>query len=527
MTMDKAADKTKTWVLLTASLVSSLIMLDSNIVAVSLPAMARSLHASFRDVQWVISAYLIAYAALLLAAGALADLWGRKKAMVAGLVIFGISSVGCGLASTSLMLNVARAMQGVGGSLLLTSSLAIVTHTFSGAERGKAFAVWGAWIGVALVAGPILGGFITSLAGWRWVFLVNIPICIVLVIATFVLVSESKDDNSRTLDVAGVITFTPGLFLLIWALIDGNDVGWDSPSMIGRFVGAAACFAVFGLVEKRQQRPMVDFSLFKQRTFLGAFFAMLGYGATAQVMVFTLPVFLQNAYGFSPAGAGLAMLPFALPMVLAPRLVARYGSSLAARTRLTLGLAVTLVANLAYFACASSLVPYAIFVVGMVVGGAGAGLLNGETVKVMGGAVPAERAGMASGLASTTRFIGILVGGAVLGAILLARLGTRMVATAEKLGADAKSASVAARLIAAGNSEGALALFPSSMRGALHEAGIHGLARGFASGTLVSAVLAAFACALTFYFVGCGEPASDNVPLSQGHCQLVDCRHPI
>jgi EmrB/QacA subfamily drug resistance transporter len=525
--MARSTDKTRTWVLLTASLVSSLIMLDSNIVAVSLPAMARSLHASFRDVQWVISAYLIAYAALLLAAGALADLWGRKRAMVMGLVIFGAASVACGLASSSLVLNVARALQGVGGSLLLTSSLAIVTHTFSGAERGRAFAVWGAWIGVALVAGPILGGFITSLAGWRWVFLVNIPVCIGLVIATFVVVSESKDDTTRSLDVAGVLTFSPGLLLLVWALIDGNDAGWFSPSMLGRFIGAAVFFVVFGFVERRSSRPMVDFSLFRQRTFLGAFFAMLGYGASAQVMVFTLPVFLQNAYGFSPAGAGLAMLPFALLMVLAPRLVAQFGSTLLPRARLTAGLAITLLANLAYFACASSLAPYSVFVVGMVIGGAGAGVLNGETVKVMGSAVPAERAGMASGLASTTRFIGILVGGAVLGAILSARLGTRMVEAAGMLGADSKNASIAARLIAAGNSEGALALFPASMRPALHDAGVHGLARGFASGTLVSAVLAAIACVLTFYLVGAGEPVGDLVPVAEGHCQLVDCRHPI
>jgi EmrB/QacA subfamily drug resistance transporter len=525
--MDTDPGKSNSGVLLTASLVSSLIMLDSNIVAVSLPAIARSLGASFQDVQWVISAYLIAYAALLLAAGALADLWGRKKAMVAGLIIFAGGSIACGLAVSSLMLNVARAIQGVGGSLLLTSSLAIVTHSFKGVERAKAFAVWGAWIGVALVAGPIFGGFITSLAGWRWVFLVNIPICILLIIATFVIIDESRDDKARGLDMVGVVTFSPGLFLLIWSLIDGNDAGWASTSVIARLMGAAAFFAIFGLLERRQPRPMVDFALFSQKTFLGAVFAMLGYGAAAQVLVFTLPVFLQNAYGFRPAMAGLAMLPFALPMVLAPRVMARHAKAMSGRMRLTLGLAVTFIGNLIFFACALSLTPYAGFVIGMLVSGIGAGILNGETVKVMGSAVPPERAGMASGLASTTRFIGILVGAAVLGAILSATLRSQFVAAAAKLGIDANTASGAARLIAAGNADAAMNTLPSGSRVALHQAGVSAFAHGFATGTLVSAVVAAVACALAFWLVGVdGEAVS--IPSSfDGHCQTVDCRHPI
>jgi MFS family permease len=171
----EAEAPSKFWVLLTASLVSSLIMLDSNIVAVSLPAIGRSLGASFTDVQWVISAYVLTYASLLLASGGYADLRGRKKSMLIGLAIFAVASAACGLATNSLLLNLARATQGVGAAFLLTASLAILTNAFTGAERNQAFAFWGASLGIALAVGPIIGGAITNFVGWRWVFLMNVP----------------------------------------------------------------------------------------------------------------------------------------------------------------------------------------------------------------------------------------------------------------------------------------------------------------------------------------------------------------
>src|ERR1700722_17758508 len=177
----KAEAASKSWLLLTASLVSSLIMLDSNIVAVSLPAIGRSLDASFTDVQWVISAYVLTYAALLMASGNYADLRGRRKSMLIGLVVFAASSAVCGVATSSLLLNIARAAQGAGGAFLVTASLAILSNAFSGAERTQAFAFWGASLGTALAIGPIIGGVITKCFGWRWVFLVNVPASAILV----------------------------------------------------------------------------------------------------------------------------------------------------------------------------------------------------------------------------------------------------------------------------------------------------------------------------------------------------------
>jgi EmrB/QacA subfamily drug resistance transporter len=484
-------------ILLTTSLVSSLIMLDSNIVAVSLPAIARSFNATFTDVEWVVSAYLLSYSALLLAGGAFADLWGRKKAMTLGLLIFGFSSLMCGWAGSSLVLNVARATQGVGGSLLLTAALAIISNNFTGAARGRAFAVWGACLGIALTSGPLLGGLITTFFGWPWIFLVNIPICLALVIATVKIIPESRDPQARRIDYWGIASFSPGLFLVIWALIDGNDEGWLSTAILLRFAGSLVFLVIFVAVELRQQRPMIDFGLFKHSTFIGAVVAMIGYGLTAQVMIFYLPLFLQNAYGFTPAEAGLGMLPFALPMALIPPFAANLLKDLSGRVILTVGLSITLLGNLFFWMLARSDAPYPFFLVGMLIAGTGTGILNGETVKVVAEAVPANRAGMASGIASTTRFIGILVGVALLGAVISNEARRHFVSAATAAGLNAEMTTAAAKQVTSGNLMGMLIGVPEPLQARLHTAGDIAFANGFATAALLAALLAAGAAALT------------------------------
>src|SRR3984885_4223445 len=250
-------------VLVTTFLVSSVIMLDSNIVAVSLPAIGRSLGASFTDIQWVISAYVLIYAALLLAARNYADLHGRRKAMLIGLIVFAVASVVCGVATTSIILALARGVQGVGGALLLTASLAIISHEFAGEKRAGALAFWGASLGIALALGPIVGGAITNFFGWRWVFLVNVPACAVLIALTLKVVGESRDPEAKQLDFSGIISFSLGLGLLVWALIDGNDAGWSSAGVLGRTGAAALCFA--GAWRDIQSRD----PLFRSRTSYG------------------------------------------------------------------------------------------------------------------------------------------------------------------------------------------------------------------------------------------------------------------
>jgi EmrB/QacA subfamily drug resistance transporter len=520
--------RAKFWILLTTSLVSSLIMLDSNIVAVSLPAIGRSLGASFTDIEWVVSAYLLSYASLLMGAGAYADLKGRKNTMVIGLVLFAISSGACGAASSFWMLNLARAVQGFGGALLLTAALAIISNTFTGEERAKAFAVWGACLGIALTSGPIIGGWITNSLGWRWVFFVNVPACVALIFATFAVIPESHDPQAKRLDFIGILTFSPALLLLVWALIDGNSAGWSAPSILGRFIGGAVFIAFFSIAETHKERPMIDFALFKNPTFLGSVFAMVGYGAAAQVMVFYLPLFLQNAYGFNATRAGLAMLPFALPMVLAPRLTSRLAGRFSGRTMLTSGLVVTFVGDLLFWVIARADLGYTSFVISMLIAGAGAGVLNGETVKVLSGSVPPERSGMASGLASTTRFIGILMGVAGLGAVLSNVARNSFLDAASAIGLNSDVAEAAAKRVISGDLAGMLSSVPGDIRDQVHSMALSSFADGFAAASLLAAVAALVASVLTWRFVGAEESRSlRTVVKRERPCMVIDCRHPI
>jgi EmrB/QacA subfamily drug resistance transporter len=485
------AVRAKRRILVTTSLVCSLIMLDSNVVAVSLPSIARTLGASFADVEWVISAYVLSFAALLLAAGSYADRHGRKRTTLIGLTVFAVASGLCGLVQSTLVLDFARALQGVGASLLLTAALAIINHAFAEQERAKAYAFWGACLGIAIAAGPIVGGVVTDFFGWRWAFLVNLPVCIALLTAITAFVEESRDHEAERLDYAGILTFSAGLFLLIWALIDGNTLGWGARPIVERFVGSAALLVAFLSVERVQKRPMVDFALFARSTFLGSAFAMLGYAGGAQVMIFYLPLFLQNAFDLSPAMTGLAMMPFALPMFLTPRLGAGLARCYSGRTVLIVGLMTSLVGNLLLWALARFTLSYPAFVLGMLVAGAGAGLLNSETTKVMQGAVPAQRAGMASGLTATTRFIGLLVGIAAFGDVLAHVASRSFVAGSVAAGLDAETAAELAKHVTSGDIGGIIGTVPEALRASVWQLGNVAFADGFAAATLLAAAVAA------------------------------------
>ena len=514
------AARAKRRILVAASLVTALSMFDSNIVAVSLPSIARTLGADFAEIEWVISAYMLTFSALLLAAGSYADRHGRKRATLIGLVVFAVASGLCGLAQSALMLNLARALQGVGASLLVPAGLAIINHAFAAHERAKAYAFWGACLGIALTSGPIVGGVVTNLFGWRWVFLINLPICIALFVAILVFVAESRDHEAKHLDYAGILTFSAGLFLLIWALIDGNALGWTARPIVERLVGAAALLVAFLFVELVQKRPMVDFTLFAQPTFLGSVFAMLGYAGGAQVMIFYLPLFLQNAFDLSPAMAGLAMLPFALPMFLTPLLGAPLARRYSGRTLLTVGLMTTLIGNLLLWALAHFSLHYPAFLLGMLVAGAGAGLLNSETAKVMQGAVPAQRAGMAGGLTATTRFVGLLIGIAALGAVLAHVASRSFIASGVAAGLDAEKAAELSKHVTSGDVGGIVGTVPEALRTSIWQIGNAAFADGFAAAALLAAAIAAAMALLTLLLVRRAETlpvtgGSNHLPASE------------
>lgn len=411
------AARRKLLILACMSATSSLIMLDSNIVAVALPTIARELHARFDGVEWVISAYLLTFATLLLPAGSLADRFGRRRIVTYGLTMFLAASAICGLSSSVLTLEIARAVQGIGGAMLLTAALAVIASTFRGDERAKAYAFWGTSLGIAITLGPIAGGLITGLFGWRWVFLINVPLCGVFVAAILRIVPESRDREAQGLDYAGFVTLSGGLFALVAALIDGNRLGWTSSAIILRLVAAATLLSTFVLVEFAQRRPMLDLRLVARRGFVGATCGTFGYGTGAQVMIYLLPLYLQGRFGFSAIISGFALLPFALPLFLAPRIVAKLLHDWSHRGVLLLGLGITAAGNL-LLAASASLDSYVATALAMAIVGAGAGILNPETAKATQAQMPPERAGMGSGIGATTRFISLLLGVALLGAMM-------------------------------------------------------------------------------------------------------------
>jgi EmrB/QacA subfamily drug resistance transporter len=404
--------------LLTASGVCALIVLDTNIVAVTLPSIARDLSADFADIEWVVSAYMLAFAALLLPAGSLADRFGRKKMLLCGLVLFIVASVGCGAAPNILLLDLARAVKGIGAALLLTSALATIGHVFHDeAERAKAWAFWGACMGVAMTAAPTVGGLIAELVGWRWIFYLNLPVGGVLLWAVLRNISESRNEQSARLDPWGSLFFSASLLCLMWGLIEANRIGWDNHLTFARLVGGAALLGLFVLAEQLQRRPMVDLQLFRYPRFIGALLGMFAYAGCAQVMMTLLPFYLQNGLGFSAIASGLGMLPFAITMLLLPRLGPRLARHLSPASMMALGLGLVGAGNL-LCAWATSLGGYPTFALAMAVTGAGAGLLNGDTQKNIMACVPRERTGMASGLSTTMRFSSIMLAIGVYGALL-------------------------------------------------------------------------------------------------------------
>ncbi|WP_043176412.1 MFS transporter, partial [Burkholderia ambifaria] len=229
-----------------ASATCSLIVLDTNVVAVSLPSIARGFHASFADIEWVVSAYMTAFAACLLPAGGLADRFGRKRMLGAGLALFSLASLGCGLAPSAGWLIAARAVKGGGAALLLTAALAVIANRFpDGRERARAWAIWGMCMGIATAIAPLVGGAITQWIGWRWVFLLNLPVCALLAAGARVAIDESRDPHAKRVDAAGSVLFGAALACAIAALIDAPSHGWLSGATLGQLALAAALLAAF------------------------------------------------------------------------------------------------------------------------------------------------------------------------------------------------------------------------------------------------------------------------------------------
>jgi EmrB/QacA subfamily drug resistance transporter len=481
-------------VLLTASAGCAMTVLDTNVVGIVLPTIARDLRASFAEVEWVVGAYVLCFAALLLPAGSIADRYGRRRVFLFGIALFALASLACGLAPSAACLYITRAAQGIGAAFLLAPALAVIGHAFHEAHaRDRAWAVWGGIMGLTMVVSPLIGGAINSALGWRWAFHINIPICAVLAAAVLGLVDESRDPTPRILDFPGIALFSSAMFCVTWALILAPAHGWTSSAVLLSGAGGLALFALFARIERRQPHPMLDLQLFAAWPFVGAVVAMFAYAGSAQVMASLLPLLLQNGRGHGALGAGAGMLPFALAMLIFPQVGRRLSPYLGSARILALGLGIVALGNLAMMYAARQQGEMAL-VLGMATLGAGGGLLNGETQKAIMGTVPRHRAGMASGISTTARFSGILLGFAGLGAVLAG--GARSALEQAMPAAHLRIEPAVVDSIVAGDLERAVAAYPGNLAPAVAAIARHSYSMGFSCAFLAAAAVAATSTAI-------------------------------
>jgi EmrB/QacA subfamily drug resistance transporter len=413
------------WTLIAVCGATFMLLVDVTIVQVALPTMQRQLHASFSDLEWVISAYALSLASFILTQGTLADRFGRKRIFVAGLAIFTLASLVCGLADSATFLIVGRAVQGVGGAAMFATSLALIGQDFSGKERGTAIAAWGATVGGAVAVGPLVGGALTSGLGWRWIFFVNVPIGIATLALSLTRMVNVSDPGTKRLDIAGLITFSGALFLLVLGLTRGNDDGWSSAFILTLLTSAAVLLGVFVFAEFHQERPMFDLSLFRKPAFTGVSLATFAIGGGMFAMLTYLTLYLQDLLGLSPFQGGLRLLPLTVLCFIVP-LATRHltehtppGASLGAGLGLSaLGLA--LMHGVSATSSWTTLLP------GLLVAGLGIGIANPAIAKIALGVVSPERSGMASGISNTFRIGGLATGVAALGAIFQGRLASSL-----------------------------------------------------------------------------------------------------
>jgi EmrB/QacA subfamily drug resistance transporter len=406
----------KWWTLIAVCIATFMLLMDITVVNVALPDIQRQLHASFSELQWVVDAYSLMLAALLLTAGSLADLFGRRLVFTSGLVVFTLASLLCGLSGSAVVLDLMRAVQGIGGALMFATSLALLAQEFRGRERGTAFGAWGASIGAAVAVGPLVGGVLTQGLGWEWIFFVNIPVGIACVTLTLLRVPETRDPSARGVDWLGVTTFSSALFLLVFALIRGNAEGWGSTLIVGMLAASVVLLVLFFVVELRQQRPMLDLSLFRKPTFAGASVVAFALSASMFAMFLYITLYIQNILGFSPLEAGLRFLPITLVSFFVAPVAGRLAAQWPVRIFLSTGL-VLVGTGLLLMGGLSATSRWTHLLVGFVLAGIGIGLINPPLAQTAVGVVPPERSGMGSGINNTFRQVGIATGIAGLGAV--------------------------------------------------------------------------------------------------------------
>jgi EmrB/QacA subfamily drug resistance transporter len=493
----------KWWTLIAVCIGTFMLLLDVTIVNVALPSIQASLKASFSDLQWVIDAYALALAALLLTTGSLADLFGRRRLFTIGLVIFTLSSLLSGVAASPLWLNLARGCQGIGGAAMFSTSLALLGNAFQGRERGTAFGVWGAITGLAVAIGPVVGGALTTGLSWRWIFLVNVPIGVVAFVLSMLKVDESRQPGAHRPDLIGALTFSGSLAALVFALIKVGSKGWGSTLVVSCLVASVVLLILFLVAEILQgDRAMFDLTLLRKPTFTGGLIAAFGLSGGLFALFLYMTLYLQDILRYSALQTGLRFLVLSGGIMLTSTLAGRLTSVVPIRLLRGPGLAIVGIALLLMRGVTATsgwthLIP------GFILAGMGTGLVNPPLASTAIGVVRPERAGMASGINSTFRQVGIATGIAGLGTIFTTTVSDHIVSMLSGTHAvSSGSVHGLAAGVAQGNGVGAAV---SSLPPAVRGLAVHVVKASFVTGLneifLVGAILSLVAAVLSFVLI--------------------------
>jgi EmrB/QacA subfamily drug resistance transporter len=485
------ADNRRWWALGAMCFALFMIMLDNTVVNVALPSIQRSLHASTASLEWTVNAYTLSFAVLLVTGGRLGDLFGRRKLFLAGVVIFAGASAAIGFSPNDTWLVAWRAVQGSGAALMMPATLSIITNAFPAAERGRAIGTWAGVSALALAIGPVLGGFLVENVSWQSIFFINLPVAVAAVFVTLFAVKESRDETvARTVDFPGVATLTVGLAALVLALVEGNDWHWGSGREIAMYVVAVLGLGAFAVIETRRRVPMVDFSFFRSRTFLGANIVAFIVSFAMLAMFFFLALYMQNIRGYTPLQAGVRFLPSTMMIVLIAPIAGRLADRVGSRPLMTFGL-LCVSGSLFWQSHLTVSSSYGALLPGFVLMGIGMAFVMSPMSTAAMNSVEPAKAGVASGILSMSRMVGGTFGVAVLGA-LVATLGrSRIDQLLPSVPASARSA------LANGlGSGGTVHNAPAQVVQAAHEAFVYALQNGLRLGSAVALAGALVAWAL-------------------------------
>jgi EmrB/QacA subfamily drug resistance transporter len=411
-------ENSRWWTLAAMCFALFMLMLDNTVVNVALPSIQRDLHASLASLEWTVNAYTLTLAVMLVTGGRLGDIFGRRRMFLCGVVVFGLSSLAVGASPSDTVLVASRAIQGIGAAFMMPATLSIITQAFPAEQRGTAIGTWAGVSALALAIGPVVGGFLTEDVSWRAIFFINPPIAVIAIAMTLFATRESRDETvGRTIDFAGISTITIGLTALVLALVEANTWHWGSARVISLLVVAAIALPAFVIVEQRVKAPMVNFTFFRSRTFLGANVVAFLISFAMFAQFFFLTLYLQNVLHYSPLQSGVRFLPSTVLIIITAPLAGRLADRVGSRPLMTIGLLIVAAAVL----IESRLTVhsgYGLLLPGFVLMGLGMGLVMSPMSTAAMNAVDRTKSGAASGVLSMTRMVGSTFGVAVMGALV-------------------------------------------------------------------------------------------------------------